>query len=55
MEGTAPTDGEIFTNIRNGIGPDSAMKSWKSRMTDAEIWNVVNYLRSLGTVLSLEP
>ena len=42
------TDGDIFTNIRNGIGPDSAMKSWKSRMTDAEIWNVVNYLRSLG-------
>ena len=42
------TDGEIFTNIHDGIG-SSAMKSWKSRMTDAEIWNVVNYLRSIGT------
>jgi len=42
-----PTDGEIFTNIRNGIGPKFDMKSWKSKMTAEEIWNVVNYLRSL--------
>jgi mono/diheme cytochrome c family protein len=43
-----PTDGEIFTNIRNGIGPKFDMKSWKSRMTTEEIWNVVNYLRSIA-------
>jgi cbb3-type cytochrome c oxidase subunit III len=42
------TDNEIFKNIHDGVGPNSAMKSWKSRMTDAEIWNVVNYLRSIG-------
>ena len=42
-----PTDGEIFTNIRNGIGPKFDMKPWKSKMTAQEIWNVVNYLRSL--------
>ncbi len=42
------TDGEIFTNIREGIGPKFDMKSWKSRMTDAEIWSVVNYLRSIS-------
>src|ERR1700704_314840 len=42
------TDGEIFTNIHDGIGPKFDMKSWKSRMTDADIWNVVNYLRSLA-------
>lgn len=41
------TDGEIFTNIHDGIGPMFDMKSWKSRMTDAEIWSVVNYLRSI--------
>jgi hypothetical protein len=29
------TDGEIFSNIREGIGPKFDMKSWKSRMTDA--------------------
>jgi cbb3-type cytochrome c oxidase subunit III len=42
------TDAEIFKNIHDGIGPKFDMKSWKSRMTDAEIWSVVNYLRSIG-------
>ena len=42
------TDGEIFSNIRNGIGPKFDMKSMRSRMTDTDIWNVVNYIRSLG-------
>jgi mono/diheme cytochrome c family protein len=42
------SDGEIFVNIRDGIGPKFDMKSWKSRMTTNEIWNVVNYLRSIG-------
>ena len=42
------SDGEIFTNIHDGIGPTFDMKSWKSRMTDAEIWSIVNYLRSIG-------
>jgi mono/diheme cytochrome c family protein len=42
------TDGEIFTNIRDGIGPKFDMKSMKSRMTATEIWHIVNYLRSIG-------
>ncbi len=42
------TDGEIFTNIHDGIGPKFDMKSMRSRMTDAEIWSIVNYLRSIG-------
>jgi mono/diheme cytochrome c family protein len=42
------TDGEIFTNIRDGIGPKFDMKAMKSRMTPVEIWHVVNYLRSIG-------
>jgi mono/diheme cytochrome c family protein len=41
------TDGEIFSNIRNGIGPKFDMQAMKSRMTDTEIWHVVNYVRSL--------
>jgi mono/diheme cytochrome c family protein len=41
------TDGEIFTNIKDGI-PDSKMKAMKEKMKDEDIWNVVNYLRSLG-------
>ena len=43
-----PTDGEVFNNIRNGIGPKFDMKSWKSKMTTTDIWNVVNYLRSIA-------
>src|SRR5438552_15759316 len=41
------TDGEIFTVIRDGAGPKFDMKGYKSKMTETDIWNVVNYLRSL--------
>jgi mono/diheme cytochrome c family protein len=41
------TDGEIFTVISDGAGPKSEMKSFKSKLTADEIWNVVGYLRSL--------
>ena len=41
------TDGEIFAVISDGAGPKSEMKSFKSKLTPDEIWNVVNYLRSL--------
>jgi mono/diheme cytochrome c family protein len=42
------TDGDIYTVIKNGIGPAFDMKGYNSRLTPQEIWNVVNYLRSLG-------
>ena len=42
------TDGEIFTNIKDGIGPKFDMKAMKAKMMDTDIWNVVNYLRSLA-------
>ena len=42
------TDGEIFVVIRDGIGPDFNMPGFKARLSDAEIWSVVNYVRSLG-------
>ena len=42
------TDGEIFQNIRDGIGPKFDMKPMKAKMKDDDIWNVVNYLRSLA-------
>ena len=41
------TDGEIFLVIRDGAGPKFDMKGNKSKMTEPEIWNIVNYLRSL--------
>ncbi len=42
------SDGEIFTNIHDGIGPKFDMKPNKDKLKDEEIWNVVNYLRSIG-------
>jgi len=42
------TDGEIFMVIKEGAGPKFDMKGFKSKMTDQEIWNVVNYLHSLA-------
>ena len=42
------SDGEIFAVIKAGIPPDLAMPAWGNKLTDADIWNVVNYLRSLA-------
>ena len=42
------TDGEIFVVLRDGAGPKFDMKGFKGRMTDQDMWHVVNYVRSLG-------
>jgi mono/diheme cytochrome c family protein len=42
------SDGEIFAIIANGVGGDSEMKGHRSEMTTTDIWNIVNYLRSIG-------
>ena len=42
------TDGEIFANIRDGVGPKFDMKPMKAKIMDTDIWNVITYLRSLG-------
>jgi mono/diheme cytochrome c family protein len=39
-------DGEIFQVIHDGA-KDTGMKAFGSRITDHEIWDVVNYIRSL--------
>jgi cbb3-type cytochrome c oxidase subunit III len=41
------TDGEIFVVIRDGV-KDTGMKAFASRMTAHQMWDVVNYLRSIG-------
>ena len=43
------SDGEIFAAIRDGIGPDFSMDSFQGPLTDTEIWQVVNYLKSLNS------
>ncbi|MGE5245031.1 MAG: c-type cytochrome [Betaproteobacteria bacterium] len=42
-----PSDGEIFTVIRSGV-KGTGMKGFGSKLTTDEIWNLVNYLRSIG-------
>ena len=41
------TDGEIFTVIKKGV-PPSMMAGWEGRLSDTEIWSVVNYLRAVA-------
>ena len=41
------TDGEIFNSIKNGVPPDFNMVPWKDQLKDDDIWNVVNYIRSI--------
>jgi len=42
------TDGEIFTNIKNGIPPEFNMVPFKDQLKDDDIWSVVNFLRSIA-------
>ena len=41
------SDGELFVTIRDGIGPDFAMDAYRERLTEPDIWNLVNYLKTL--------
>jgi cbb3-type cytochrome c oxidase subunit III len=40
------SDGEIFVVIRDGVSSD--MLSYKDKLNEKQIWQVVNYIRSLG-------
>jgi mono/diheme cytochrome c family protein len=42
------SDGEIFSAIKNGVPPDLNMIPFGDQLKDPEIWNVVNYLRSIA-------
>lgn len=42
------TDGEIRAVIINGAGPEFKMKGVGTRLSDTDIWNLVNYVRSLS-------
>ncbi len=42
------TDGEIFKVIKEGVPPELNMEPWGDRIKDPDIWNIVNYIRSLA-------
>ncbi len=41
------SDGEMFVAIRDGIGPDFTMDAFGGRLTEPDIWRLVNFLKSL--------
>ena len=42
------TDAAIFKVIREGVPPKYDMDAWEGRITDDDIWNVINFLRDLA-------
>ena len=41
------SDGESYTAIKKGV-PPTMMAGWEGRISDTEIWSIVNYLRALA-------
>ena len=41
------SDGEIFGVIHDGVPKSADMEGYSARMSDTDIWNVVNYVKSL--------
>jgi mono/diheme cytochrome c family protein len=39
------SEGEVFYVIKNGVPPELVMDAWGERLSDTDIWNIVNYLR----------
>src|SRR5262245_20621412 len=45
------SDGEIFTVIKDGV-KGTAMKSFNSKLTPKQMWDAVNYIRTLSPAKS---
>ena len=41
------TDAQLYEWITDGF-PGSAMPAWKTRLSDTDRWNLVNYIRTLA-------
>lgn len=42
------TDVAIFKTIKGGVPPDFVMEGWDGRIRDVDIWNLINYIRTIG-------
>jgi DMSO reductase family type II enzyme heme b subunit len=47
FESMVPTDDDIFRMVRDGM-PGSAMPSWKELLTEPEMWDVVQYIKTFA-------
>ena len=41
------SDGEIYAIIKKGV-PPTMMAGWDGRISDNDVWNIINYLRTLA-------
>ena len=42
------SDAEIFYTVKNGVKPFDVMEPWGKKISDADIWNTINYVRDLA-------
>ena len=42
------SDAEIYKTIREGVPPDYNMEEWAGRISDDDVWNIINYIRDLA-------
>ena len=40
------SDGEVFTIIKKGVPPEFFMAPWDGRVSDTDMWNMVNFIKS---------
>lgn len=48
------TDGDVFYWIQNGLSATSPMPAFKDKLSDDEIWHLVNYVRRLRNEATLD-
>ena len=41
------SDGEVYAVIKRGV-PPTMMAGWDGRISDTDVWNIINYLRTLA-------
>jgi len=46
-QGELPTDEDLFRIVANGM-PGSSMPTWRGLLTDAQIWQLVDYIKSFS-------
>ena len=42
------SDAEIFKTVKGGVKPYDVMEPWGKKISDADIWNTINYVRELA-------
>lgn len=43
------SDGEVFAIMKKGVPPEYFMAPWDGRISDTDLWNTINFIRSLST------